>query len=1005
MNEESIFAEAVQRAVPEREAFLDAACGDDAALRGRLEALLGAHDHPDPFLDALGPEVIPTTDRSDVGEQPGAVIGPYRLMEQIGEGGFGLVFVAEQTHPVRRKVALKVLKAGMDTRQVVARFEAERQALALMDHPNIARVFDGGHTGVGNRGSGVSQTGADSIQTPAACLLGPAPGRPYFVMELVKGAPITQFCDETRLTPRQRLELFVDLCAAVQHAHQKGVIHRDLKPGNVLITSHDGTPVVKVIDFGVAKAIGQPLTDKTIYTRLAQFVGTPLYMSPEQAGQSGLDVDTRSDIYSLGVMLYELLTGTTPFDQERFQTAGYDEVRRILLEEEPARPSTRISTLGKAATTVSANRQTDPKRLRQLCRGEPDWIVMKCLEKDRNRRYETASALVQDIERYLRDEPVQACPPSVSYRLRKFVRRNRFGLALTGLVLFFLMLLGSGAGWAWRDRAARAAEQEIRLQRAVDRAESLQREGKRGEALAALGSARLLAREAGPARHVAERIDALQEVLDDEARDEAFAARFDRIRLEVQTEVDVEHSAFRRVEAYPDLRAALDQYGLAIGAMPTAAAAAAVGKRPPAVQAIVIAALDECSDCVPADASDDRSWLVDVLQKADGDSWRNQVRRAKKDPAKLAALVKDVDVRGQMPSFLLSAASALPVGSPARLDLARRIQSAHSGDFWANTWLGNELLRAGAYGEAVRYYTAALALRPDNPGVLCSRGGALHSAGDVPAAKADLQRALALAPRLAPVHVNLGIVLLSEQRIDEAVARFKGSIELDPKHAFAYRGLAWADAAAGRWNQAATELDRTLERDADDPEAWREAAYAHVAAGDAAGYRRICRQTLERFGSTDDPVLAQRAAMTLSALPNAVPDFRPVERLAERAVAGTKGHEYYRYFALAKGLTEQRAGQPAEAVTWLARFAPKADGDFWDATAFATLAMAQHRLDRGDAAESSLARAKAIVTQKSPDPAKGPLFSPNWLDGVHARAVTREAEDLLRAKPSTQKPK
>jgi serine/threonine-protein kinase len=460
---------------------------------------------------------------------------------------------------------------------------------------------------------------------------------------------------------------------------------------------------------------------------------------------------------------------------------------------------------------------------------------MRALEKDRNRRYETATSLAEDVQRYLSDQPVQACPPSMSYRLRKFARRNRFGIGLAALVLFFLMLLGGGAGWAWRDRAARAAQRANHLERAVDRAESLQREGKRGEALAALERARLLAREAEPAPPMARRIESLQEALDDEARDETLVARFDAIRLEVQTEVDVKHSKYRQSDAHPKLREALEQYGLAIGDTPTAAAVAAIRKRPTAIQTIVIAALDECFYWAPPEDSDTRRWLMDVLQQADSDQWRNQVRRAWRQPAKLEALVKEVDARRQPPSFMLIAVAALPIGSPARVDLARSIQFAHPGDFWANTWLGDELLRTGGHGEAIRYYTAALALRPDNPGVLCCRGGCLNSAGDRKAALADLERALTLAPRLAPVHVNLGIILLDQQRIDEAIARFQASIEFDPKLTMAYQSLAQAYAATGQWNQVAAELDRALERDANDHEAWRSAAYAHLAAGDAAG--------------------------------------------------------------------------------------------------------------------------------------------------------------------------
>jgi serine/threonine protein kinase len=415
-SEESVFAEALEiEDLQERTAFLDRACAGNPVLRKNVQSLLSAYGAGQ-FLELPAPAPAATTD-DPITERPGTVIGPYKLLEQIGEGGFGIVFMAEQQEPIHRRVALKVLKPGMDSRQVIARFEAERQALALMDHPNIARVIDGGET---------------------------AAGRPYFVMELVKGIPITDYCDQNQLTVEQRLELFLHVCQAVQHAHQKGIIHRDLKPANVLVTLQDGAALAKVIDFGIAKAIGQKLTDKTLFTGFAQLIGSPLYMSPEQAALSNVDVDTRSDIYSLGVVLYDLLTGTTPFDKERFQGTSYDEMRRIIREEEPPRPSTRISTLGQAATTISEQRKTDPRRLSQLFRGELDWVVMKCLEKDRNRRYETASALVADVQRYLHDEPVQACPASLWYRCRKFARANKVVLAITGCVLAALAL-GGGA--------------------------------------------------------------------------------------------------------------------------------------------------------------------------------------------------------------------------------------------------------------------------------------------------------------------------------------------------------------------------------------------------------------------------------------------------------------------------------------------------------------------------------------------------------------------------------
>jgi WD40 repeat protein/serine/threonine protein kinase len=442
---DTVFAQAIEIAsAEERALFLENACAHDPELKREVEKLVRDHFRAGEFLERPLVRLAATVDPPPA-ERPGTVIGPYKLLEQIGEGGFGVVFMAEQQQPLRRKVALKVLKPGMDTRQVVARFEAERQALALMDHPHIAHVFDGGAS---------------------------ASGRPYFVMELVRGVPITEFCDQNRLGVRERLGLLVDVCQAVQHAHQKGIIHRDLKPSNVLVTLHDDRAVVKVIDFGVAKASGQQLTEKTLFTNFAQMIGTPLYMSPEQAEMNGLDVDTRSDVYALGVLLYELLTGTTPFDKERLRTAGYDEMRRIIREEEPAKPSTRLSTLGQAAGAASANRKSNPNRLSQLLRGELDWIVMRALEKDRNRRYESASAVAADVQRYLHDEPVLACPPNLGYQLRKFLRRNKRAMATVALLGVMLLLavgaVVASALWAARQAGTRAqveADAKGRLER------------------------------------------------------------------------------------------------------------------------------------------------------------------------------------------------------------------------------------------------------------------------------------------------------------------------------------------------------------------------------------------------------------------------------------------------------------------------------------------------------------------------------------------------------------
>jgi eukaryotic-like serine/threonine-protein kinase len=439
-----------QPTTQERAAYMDNVCQNDPGLRAELESLLRAHEQAGSFLESPTGNTAVTMDPAPLTLGPGTVMGPYKLLEKIGEGGMAVVYMAEQEEPFRRRVALKVVKLGMDTKQVIARFEAERQALAMMDHPNIAKVFDAG-----------------TMDT----------GRPYFVMELVRGISITDYCDKNTLNTRERLDLFVQVCHAVQHAHQKGIIHRDLKPSNIMITLHEGKPLPVVIDFGIAKATSQRLTEKTLFTKYAQMIGTPVYMSPEQAEMSRLDVDTRTDIYSLGVLLYELLTGTLPFDTGRLLEAGYLEIQRIIREEEADKPSTRLSTIGDDLEEIARHRKTSPESLTKLVRGDLDWIVMKLLEKDPTRRYSTAVELVTDIERHFNSEPVQAGAPTTAYILRKFIRRHRVGVS-AGLLVVLSLVLGLAVSTVmyvqaeearWDTQAQREIAEEALVQEAAAR--------------------------------------------------------------------------------------------------------------------------------------------------------------------------------------------------------------------------------------------------------------------------------------------------------------------------------------------------------------------------------------------------------------------------------------------------------------------------------------------------------------------------------------------------------
>lgn len=755
MTDRDLFIAALQKPnAADRKAYLDESCRGDAQLRQEVEALLREHAQLGSFLEAPvlpgsaelqelhakaaeSPGLPVYAYQEPPREGPGSFLGPYKLLEQIGEGGFGLVFMAEQRQPVRRKVAIKILKPGMDTRQIIARFEAERQALALMDHPNIAKILDAGETST---------------------------GRPYFVMELCRGVPITEFCDENALTTRERLELFVSVCHSVQHAHQKGLIHRDIKPSNVLITLHDAAPMVKMIDFGIAKALGQQLTDKTLFTGFAQLLGTPLYMSPEQASMSDQDIDTRSDIYSLGVLLYELLTGLTPFDKDRLRDAGLD-LRRIIREEEPPKPSTRLSTVGKASTTISARRKSDPKKLCQLFRGELDWIVMKSLEKDRSRRYQSAGAFAADVQAYLLDEPVHACPPSVAYRLRKFARRHRTMLQ-SGLAASLFLLLAAGAiGWSVRDRAARRSATAQSIDDSLYQATECMKQRRWQDAQVLVRRAEDLLGEGGD--------QARQAHVGQLIADLAMVARLDELRLHVKS---LKESNEDPGPTDPDYASAFRGYGIDIESLDAHEAAERVAER--AIFLELALALDNWAVGLKAAQPRERQrWmrLLTIARLADPDPWRQNLRLALEngnlnslqDLARSALPVNLPVVSLVHLASALRAAGALPDA----LAILNQAQGYYPADFWLNHELAYclEASRPPQLWDALRYFTVAAALRPQSARLQLALSRVHRQLGRYDDAVAACERATRLQPGFGGAYINLAIERQTKGSIDAAI--------------------------------------------------------------------------------------------------------------------------------------------------------------------------------------------------------------------------------------------
>jgi serine/threonine protein kinase/tetratricopeptide (TPR) repeat protein len=806
VTERDIFIAALQKEDPaERQAYLDEACSGQPELRRQVQHLLRLYEGAGSFLENPAADSPATGAFQEVAEPaappevPGTVIGPYKLLEQIGEGGMGTVWMAQQQQPVKRVVAVKLIKAGMDSKQVIARFEAERQALALMDHANIARVLDAGTTSA---------------------------GRPYFVMDLVKGVPITKYCDEHRLTPKQRLELFIPVCQAVQHAHQKGIIHRDLKPSNVLVALYDGKPVPKVIDFGVAKAAGQTLTDKTLVTGFGAIVGTLEYMSPEQAEINQLDIDTRSDIYSLGVLLYELLAGSPPFSRKELEKAGMLEMLRVIREQEPSKPSTKLSS-SDALPTLSANRGTEPAKLTKLVRGELDWIVMKALEKDRNRRYETANGFAMDVQRYLADEPVQACPPSAAYRLRKFARRNKAALAIAACVLAVVLGLVASAAWFGRQRAFRQAETQRGVTAALAQAETFLQEGEkqmdypeRWQATARLAQSalekaeELLAAGAGT-EELADQVEQVRLVVNAAVRDSRLLVELERIRLE-QANFDSRGIWFDRVYAARKYAELLKEYGIDLAAPEDSAARIRASR----LQEALLAAL---GDWLRGAKGEEKQQLWKLYCSLPKSELRLRLDKARgwRDEAAMLKVAEEAALQNLPPASLIilaDDASMSVEGTATAERLLRAGLERKPGDFWLNYKLAELLLnqKPARAGEAVPYLTAALALRSDSPGVYLALGDALQMTKDLDGAIRCYQAALRINPDFAFAHNNLGNALREKGDAEGAIRCYRAAIKIDPKNAIAHNNVGAVLIDMGKLDEAIAWYRRAIEFDPTD---------------------------------------------------------------------------------------------------------------------------------------------------------------------------------------------
>jgi eukaryotic-like serine/threonine-protein kinase len=1031
-----VFTEALQQLPGKRTAYLEKACAGDSALRRRVDLLLQAHQRAGNFLGepATG---SPAVDPQGIaaGEKPGDRIGNYKLLQQIGEGGCGVVFMAEQQEPVRRRVALKVVKPGMDTKSVIARFEAERQALALMNHPNIAQVFDAGAT---------------------------QSGRPYFVMELVRGIKITDYCDHKSLTTTARLELFIQVCDALQHAHQKGVIHRDIKPSNILVTmSNEGKALPKVIDFGIAKATtGQRLTDKTLFTAFEMLIGTPAYMSPEQAALASLDVDTRTDIYSLGVLLYELLTSTTPFDTRELLKAGLDEVRRVIRDQEPVRPSTRLSTMIAAdLTLLSQHRQAEPPKLIREVRGDLDWIVMKALEKDRLRRYQTASGLALDVQRFLANETISARPPSKLYKFQKTVLRHK--LLFLGIGVIAALLVASLAVVS----ASLAKERQARREAEAENFKSRQVTQFFKDMLQGVGPSAALGRDTTMLREILDRTAGrVGSAMTDQPAIEAELLTLTGQLYQQIGKYDGAEKMHRAALAInrkmfgpesPEVAASLNDLGLALSKQGNSAEAESALREALGIRRRrfgndhqdVAASLNDLATVlrherrlVEAEAMTREGLGIrrkrfgeDSLEAADslhnlsvvlGDEGKRveseatarellAVRRRLLGPEDLLVASALLDVAWAA-GFNGKAEEAESLEREALAVQRKLLGDDHPAVAKSLFSLGERMRQRGNLTEADGVLSAALSVQrkllgENNPDVLYSLGSlGLTLEGEGKWAEAEAAHREALAawrkragnedPQALAELEALVRVLVAQKKFGEA-EQLLGEVLTSAfvrQSSSANLLVQRVDLMGrrGRWQEAAADAALALEHQPTEHYRYHTLAGLLAITHNRPAYEQLCRRILATFANTTNPYVAERMAVDCLLLPHSGVDLQVVDNLADKAVTLGSGDDFMPFFQACKAMSNYRLGRFPEAIEWAEKPLRSSLVDA-QVKAYVVLAMAHWQLGQKDAARAMLAKGDSLAPNLLPMRDAEDLGA-SWVSRLFARISLDEATGLIQ---------